>query len=136
MRNTTFDIDRVSRPTTGGLYEMTRHATSRMYQRGLSLDKVSKVMEYGSPVYDRGALTFRVGKKTIDKLKPHGIDVSELEGVHVVTVGDGTIVSVYRNRQFRRPRKTYRIQKPACDRYSVSNHTGVNLTSEEALIQA
>lgn len=85
---------------------MTRHARSRMFQRGLSRQKLIDVLQYGEPIYDRGALIYRVGRRLIAKLLPLGIDLSELDGLHVVTVDEGLVVTVYRNREFRKSKKT------------------------------
>jgi len=79
-----------------------------MCQRGLSIDKIQRVLLYGEPVYDRGSLCFRVGKRVIAQYGKRGIDIRDLGGLHVITTDEGLIVTVYRNRDFRRTRKTRR----------------------------
>jgi len=101
-------IERGARPAFNGMYTMTRHAHNRMCQRGLSIEKIQRVLLYGEPVYDRSSLCFRVGRRVIAQCGKRGIDIRDLGGLHVITTDDGVIMTVYRNRDFRRTRKTHR----------------------------
>ena len=106
MASSVLTIDRIGRPSFGGLFSLSRHAESRMFQRSLSRSKLARVLEFGEPIYDRGAVIYRIGKKLIAKLLPLGIDLKDLDGIHVVTVGEGVVLTVYRNREFRKAKKT------------------------------
>lgn len=81
---------------------------NRMFERGMNPDDVFYPLKYGEAVYDRGSLIFRVGKKHVSWYGDR-VDLAPREGVHVVcSTGDGTVMTVYRNREFRRPRTTHK----------------------------
>lgn len=116
MQTLSWTVHRHRRPIFDGTYVMSDHAISRMCERSLAPDDVEAVLTYGQPVYDRGALVFRLGRKQVDRFAPRE-QLDHLEGVHVVcTPDDGTVMTVYRNRDFRTPRKTRRSRR---DRQSV-----------------
>lgn len=86
---------------------MTDHAMNRMCERGMSPDDIYYALKYGEAVYDRGALVFRIGKKHVDWYDERA-NLEPLEGVHVIcTTSDRTVKTVYRNREFRSPKKTH-----------------------------
>jgi len=91
-------IDRVDRGTETCL---TQHARERMTSRGLSLDVVHAVMDYGRLVYTRGAAICAIGRKEVKRYARQGIDLSRYEGVQVVCSHDGAVMTAYRNRDFR-----------------------------------
>jgi hypothetical protein len=107
---TKLDIARESAPVHDGSYFLTAHAESRMYEGGLCIKDIRAVLESGQAVYDRGGIVFRIGRRIAAMLRADGLPVDRLEGLHVVTSPDGFILTVYRNHEFRRPRKT---RKPA-----------------------
>jgi hypothetical protein len=88
-------------------YTLTQHALQRMGTRGLSSSEVSLVLAYGRQVHTRGAMIYVVGRKEISRCAAFGIDLSELDGLQVICSTGGTILTVYRNRDFRglRPRR-------------------------------
>lgn len=100
-------------------YNLTRHAWERMGCRGISLDKVRRVLNYGRVAHVRGATIYAVGRKEVECFAVDGVDLSDVEGVQIVCNDSGTIMTVYRNRNFRglRPkrstRKSARSLKPA-----------------------
>ena len=110
MPTLSWTVKRPVRPTFDGTYAVSDHALDRMCERSLAPHDVEAVLTYGEPVYDRGALIFRMGRKQIRRyaeLDAH----SDLEGVHVVCdTEDGTVMTVYRNRGFRKPRETRRTR--------------------------
>lgn len=114
------NIERDSCPVHDGQYRMSRHALHRMYERGLSLEDIEGVLTHGQAVYDRGAITFRIGRRVAALIRAEGVAADHLEGLHVVASTDGTIVTVYRNHDFRRPRKT---RKPTWPRRQNDSHS-------------
>ena len=102
-----WNIIRPHRPAFDGLYNLSVHATSRMFGRSFSPQAIEKALTYGEPVYDRGGLIFRIGKKQIKQCQNFGEDLSDLEGLHIVCSPDGHILTVYRNRDFRTLRKSH-----------------------------
>jgi hypothetical protein len=110
-RSLAWSIDRTWKSAFDGFFHMSAHAQHRMFSRGLSPDLVEAVLTHGEVFHDRGALHFRVGRRVTKELKKRGIDAQRLEGLHVIVSDDGLILTVYRNHQFRRPRKTHRLDR-------------------------
>lgn len=79
---------------------MTKHAIDRMNTRGFSRDAVSSALAFGRVAYIRGIDIHAIGKKEVATFRKEGIDLSRFEGIHVLVSPDGSIVTVYRNRDF------------------------------------
>jgi len=91
----------------------THHARQRMSVRGLSPSTVALTLRYGRTVYTRGAEVYALGRKEVRRFARLGVDLSTCEGVQVVCLTDGTVLTAYRNRDFRglrsrRPRTSRR----------------------------
>jgi len=70
--------------------------------RGIKQEAIEAVLEYGRIVYIRGAKVFVVGRKEAERYRTSGVDLSAIEGVHVVCTPKGTtIITTYRNRDLR-----------------------------------
>lgn len=82
-------------------YSLTRHARYRMSGRGISDSAINLVLAYGRQFHVRGAIIYVVGRKEINFFESQGIDLSNLDGIQVVCASDGTVMTVYRNRDFR-----------------------------------
>jgi len=85
-------------------YVLTQHAHQRMGMRGFSSADISLALAYGRKIHVRGAAIYAVGRKEISQCAEFGIDLSDLEGLQVVCANDGTVMTVYRNRDFRKLR--------------------------------
>jgi len=107
--NETFHIERKRTPTAGGTFVMSDHAMKRMFERGLSPEKVRLALRHGDPVYDRGARIYRVGKKEVRHAE--NTRLQKVEGLQVVCSHDGVVKTVYRNRDFRATKSTHSPQK-------------------------
>jgi hypothetical protein len=83
---------------------LTRHAESRAARRGIRAEAVELALEYGRVVYTRGAVVHAIGKKEIARWAAVGLDLSPYDGIQVVCSIDGAVLTVYRNRRFRRLR--------------------------------
>jgi hypothetical protein len=94
---------------------LTQHANQRMIERNLSSRAVQAAFAYGRVVHTRGATIYAIGRKEVESAKNHGVDLSRIEGVQVVCSADGTILTVYRNRDFRGLRPT-RQHRPSSGR--------------------
>ena len=88
-------------------HDLTRHAWQRMGARGLSPQKLRRVLNYGRVVHVRGATIYAVGRSEVEHFAADGVDLSDVDGVQVVCGTEGQILTVYRNRDFRglRPRR-------------------------------
>ena len=80
---------------------MTIHAMQRMHERSIPEAAVRATLEHGRIAHVRGAAIHAIGHKEIVRLRRHGIDLSRYEGVQIVCAPDGTILTAYRNRDFR-----------------------------------
>ena len=83
---------------------LTDHAHKRMSQRGLSEQAIDAALTYGRKVRARGAVIYAIGKKEVRKNLATGVDLRRFEGTQVVCLSDGTILTVYKNRDFSRLR--------------------------------
>ena len=82
-------------------HALTRHAARRMQQRALSADMLREVLAFGREVHSRGATIYAVGRKEVAIARRDGIDLAGAEHVHVVCTAEGTVLTAYRNRDFR-----------------------------------
>ncbi len=85
-------------------YRFTKHADLRANARRLSRQAVFAALEFGRRVYTRGAMICAIGRREVSRFALLGIDLSEFEGIQVVCAADGTLITVYRNRDFSRLR--------------------------------
>ncbi len=85
---------------------VTDHAQKRMTGRRISPEALEAVLTYGREVYVRGAQVFAIGRKEVERYQRDGIDLSAYEGIQVVCSVDDTVMTTYRNHDFRglRPR--------------------------------
>ncbi len=72
-----------------------------MHGRRINMDAVKDVMQFGRHAYVRGALIYAIGKKEVDLYKAKGVKLDSYEGIQVVCSPDGSILTVYRNRDFK-----------------------------------
>ncbi|MCA9177469.1 MAG: DUF4258 domain-containing protein [Planctomycetales bacterium] len=84
--------------------QLSCHAFERMEQRDIDHEAIEVVLDYGREVYTRGAIVHAIGRREIEHWEREGIDLSRYDGVQVVCSQDGTVLTVYRNRNFRRLR--------------------------------
>jgi hypothetical protein len=82
-----------------------------MDARSISIEALRSALKYGRTTWTRGARIFAIGRKEVQFYRAHGVDLSRFEGVHVVESADGTVITVYRNRDLRglRPDKRPRF---------------------------
>ena len=97
-----------SKTQIGILPELTRHAWKRMTSRNLSSSAVEVALEYGRLAHVRGAVIYAIGRKEVERYASEGVDLTRHEGVQVVCNPQGTILTVYRNRDFRGLRPSHR----------------------------
>lgn len=86
----------------------SRHARSRMQQRGIAPGLVDRVLRYGREVHDHhGAIVVMMDRAAEARLRrdgeSRGVPLDRLRGVYVVVALDGTIRTVgHRTRRLRR----------------------------------
>jgi hypothetical protein len=77
----------------------TDHAQTRMSHRGLTRWDLEAVVDYGREVWQRGSVTFVVGRREVVAARACGVDLRHVEGVHVVCAKRSMVVlTAYRNR--------------------------------------
>jgi hypothetical protein len=96
-------------------HPLSWHAWCRLHARRLSGGAVEAALSCGRVVHVRGAAIHVIGRREVARWRRRGIDLSRFEGVHVVCAPDGSILTVYRNRDLRglRPRGRRRGGRPA-----------------------
>ena len=92
-------------------YSLSQHAWKRMCSRGISSHSVQRVIHYGRVAHVRGATIYAVGRKEVERHKRNGVDLSKVEGVHVVSSKDGKVITVYRNHDLRGLRPCKRVHR-------------------------
>src|SRR5438067_8621818 len=83
------------------VHRISLHAQDQMHARSISADALRSALKYGRTAWTRGARIYAIGRKEVQNYRAHGIDLTRFEGVHVVESPDGTIMTVYRNRDLR-----------------------------------
>jgi hypothetical protein len=89
-------------------YQVSYHGRVRMGGRRVSIDAIVAALMHGRVVFVRGACIHAIGRKEIKRFARWHIDLANYDGVQVVCSHDGTVISVYRNRDFRGLRPRYR----------------------------
>lgn len=83
--------------------KFTHHAEIRKDQRAISTSKIEMVIHYGTHFYKNGAKVYFVGKKEVEAAKRKGIDLREVENIHVITnPKTGEIITVFKNKSLDR----------------------------------
>lgn len=93
-----------SRSSKGSSLSLTRHVLRQMQRRAIPATALDAVLDYGRVVYTRGAAIHAIGRNEIARWAVAGIDLAAYEGIQVVCTRDGTVLTTYRNRNFRRLR--------------------------------
>lgn len=80
---------------------VTAHARTRMSQRAIRPAIVQLAMLFGREVHAANAVFVVVGRREICEARVDGIDIHDLEGIHVVCSRRGDVITVYRDRTLR-----------------------------------
>lgn len=93
----------------GTMPRLTNHAGSRMGSRRISQDDVATVMSYGRTYHVRGAVVYALGRHEADSCRKEGLCPDRIEGLQVVcATEDNSVITVYRNNDFRSLRRSGR----------------------------
>jgi hypothetical protein len=88
--------------------DFSDHAVDRMSRRRIAPDLAQTVVALGREIHTRGATVYFIGRHEVEREKRTGIDLRSLEGLCVVCSREGTVLTVYRNRQLRGLRRCQR----------------------------
>lgn len=72
-----------------------------MQQRGINQAAVEAALDFGREIFTRGAIVYAIGRREIERFDDEGIDLAEYDGIQVVCSHDGSVLTAYRNRNFR-----------------------------------
>ena len=83
------------------IHRLSAHAEDQMDARSISVEALRRAVQYGRTSWTRGARIYAIGRKEVQYYRAHGIDLARYEGIHVVESAEGTVITVYRNRDLR-----------------------------------
>ena len=92
---------------------LTHHAKQRMSQRRIPVEAVCAALDYGHVYRTRGAVIYGLNRRASDQCKKDGLAITKLDGLQVVCAEGGSILTVYRNRNFRSLKPRGRIRRSA-----------------------
>lgn len=90
---------------------ITRHATTRMQQRGIRQHDIEAALVYGRTIYARGVTFFVIGHKEVQTYLARGIDLEAVAGIQVLVGSDGAIVTTYRSHDIHAIKSSPRAQR-------------------------
>jgi len=114
MREVTVDkiMSNICEASNDVNFHLSQHAQLRMSQRSIDLKQIEKVLSYGRVIHSRRARFYVVGKKDTKRLSKNGVNTLGLENMQVlVEEKTNTIVTVYRNNDFRHIRPVHRRER-------------------------
>lgn len=76
------------------------HAYKRSKQRGIKQKTVAHIIRFGRKKYQNGAIYYSVGRKEIKKYIHLCPTLKEMNGMHLVMSPTGTILTLFRNKDF------------------------------------
>jgi hypothetical protein len=82
----------------------SKHAELRESQRGISPKKILLAYKFGRIIHARRATYYVIGIKEIDKYGLIEPELKAMNGVQLVTSLNGTLLTVYRNKDLRKIR--------------------------------
>lgn len=80
---------------------LTAHSLKRVRQRGFTQEDVASVLRFGRRNFQNGAVYYSIGRKEIKRYKKIYPSIQHMDGMHVVSAPNGSIVTVLRNRDFK-----------------------------------
>lgn len=80
---------------------LSQHAYKRRLQRGIQNQHIAHLLRFGRKQFQNNAIYYSIGHKEIKKHAKHCPSLKEMNGMHLVTALNGTILTLFRNRNFR-----------------------------------
>ena len=87
---------------------LTKHACTRMQQRGISLDAIDAALAYGRAIHAKGLTFFVIGHKEVRKFSAQGVDLDAVAGIQVLVSSDGSVVTTYRSHDLHAIKSSHR----------------------------
>lgn len=96
---------------------LSKHTEVRMQQRRVSTDDIDKAFAYGRAIFQgTGSMIFIIGRREI-KRHQDDVDLTGLNGLHVVCNARHVVITTYRNKSFKEKNAI-----PSCRRRSKGSH--------------
>jgi len=76
------------------------HAYKRRTQRGIKHQHIAHLLRFGRRQYQNHAIYYSIGRKEIHKYANLCPALKEMNGMHLVTALNGTVLTLFRNRNF------------------------------------
>jgi len=83
---------------------LTNHAVRCSSQRGIKTKHIANLLKFGRKNYQNGAIYYSIGNKEIARYKNICPALKEMNGMHVVSSFTGNVITIFRNKSFRRIR--------------------------------
>jgi hypothetical protein len=83
-------------------FQLSAHAWQRMCARGISPEAVRAALDFGRVARSYGVDVHALGRAECEAAGISPRDLRRFEGTHVLVASDGTITTVYRNRELSR----------------------------------
>ena len=90
---------------------LSKHASTRMRQRGIGLDDIDAALTYGRTIHAKGVTFFVIGHKEVQKFSAHGIDLDAFAGIQVLVSHDGSVVTTYRSHDLHAIKSSPRVRR-------------------------
>ena len=84
---------------------LSPHARQRANARSISAEAIDAALRWGRRCWSHGDQIWRLDRRCVQRAAAKGVRVDAHEGVTVVQAPDGSIITVYRNRDPRRIRR-------------------------------
>lgn len=78
------------------------HANIRAKQRGFTPKQVATIIRFGRKNHQAGAIYYSIGHKEIKRYYKQAPFLQDMNGMHIVMSLDGTILTMFRNRNFKK----------------------------------
>ena len=82
-------------------FTLSLHAQMRMDSRRVSVEAIKIVLTHGRRAWAKRAQIFAVGEREIRSALQRGLDLRPYAGLQVVCTVDRTVMTVYRNHNFK-----------------------------------
>lgn len=90
---------------------LSKHACTRMQQRGIGLGAIDAALTYGRTIHAKGVTFFVIGHKEVQKFSAQGIDLDAVAGIQVLVSHNGSVVTTYRSHDFHAIKSSPRAQR-------------------------
>jgi len=82
-------------------FRLSIHAYKRRLQRGIKQQHIAHLLRFGRKQYQNNAIYYSIGNKEIGKHAKACNTLKNMNGMHLVTALNGTVITLFRNRNFK-----------------------------------